>query len=174
MRFGQSADLCRHAGALSRRQFSRRVRSRSRPTRSHLRLARSARLPSGASRCWVDPRLSACRRSSPRARMEFGSCWRSDGCGARSENKQRAYPASVDSIPTSANQEDHRSDGGASACRLADMAENAANSSHRAASPPRRAAISIAPMQIQRAAGARAHRAARARARICRTTDFLR
>ncbi|NBU27475.1 MAG: histidine ammonia-lyase [Caulobacteraceae bacterium] len=35
-----------------------------------------------------------------------------------SENKQRAYPASVDSIPTSANQEDHVSMGWAAAQRL--------------------------------------------------------
>lgn len=44
-----------------------------------------------------------------------------------SENKQRAYPASVDSIPTSANQEDHVSMAAHGARRLAAMAENAAN-----------------------------------------------
>ena len=44
-----------------------------------------------------------------------------------SENKQRAHPASVDTIPTSANQEDHVSMAAHAACRLADMAENAAN-----------------------------------------------
>jgi histidine ammonia-lyase len=43
------------------------------------------------------------------------------------ENKQRAYPASVDSIPTSANQEDHVSMAAHGARRLAAMAENAAN-----------------------------------------------
>jgi histidine ammonia-lyase len=43
------------------------------------------------------------------------------------ENKQRANPASVDSIPTSANQEDHVSMAGHGARRLAAMAENAAN-----------------------------------------------
>jgi histidine ammonia-lyase len=43
-----------------------------------------------------------------------------------SENKQRAYPASVDSIPTSANQEDHVSMAAHGARRLAGMAENAA------------------------------------------------
>ncbi|MFT3755543.1 MAG: histidine ammonia-lyase [Pseudoxanthomonas sp.] len=42
-----------------------------------------------------------------------------------SENKQRAYPASVDSIPTSANQEDHVSMAAHGARRLAAMAENA-------------------------------------------------
>ncbi len=42
-----------------------------------------------------------------------------------SENKQRAYPASVDSIPTSANQEDHVSMAAHGARRLAPMAENA-------------------------------------------------
>jgi histidine ammonia-lyase len=42
-----------------------------------------------------------------------------------SENKQRAYPASVDSIPTSANQEDHVSMAAHGARRLADMVANA-------------------------------------------------
>ncbi|MBP2274842.1 MULTISPECIES: histidine ammonia-lyase [Sphingomonas] len=42
-----------------------------------------------------------------------------------SENKQRAYPASVDSIPTSANQEDHVSMAAHGARRLLEMAENA-------------------------------------------------
>ncbi|HYZ64537.1 MAG TPA: aromatic amino acid lyase, partial [Acetobacteraceae bacterium] len=44
-----------------------------------------------------------------------------------SENKQRAYPASVDSIPTSANQEDHVSMAAHGARRLLPMAENVAN-----------------------------------------------
>ena len=43
------------------------------------------------------------------------------------ENKQRAYPASVDSIPTSANQEDHVSMAAHGARRLAGMVENATN-----------------------------------------------
>ncbi len=43
-----------------------------------------------------------------------------------SENKQRAYPASVDSIPTSANQEDHVSMAAHGARRLMPMIENAA------------------------------------------------
>jgi histidine ammonia-lyase len=41
------------------------------------------------------------------------------------ENKQRAHPASIDSIPTSANQEDHVSMAAHGARRLADMVENA-------------------------------------------------
>ncbi len=44
-----------------------------------------------------------------------------------SENKQRAYPASVDSIPTSANQEDHVSMAAHGARRLQPMAANAAH-----------------------------------------------
>ena len=44
-----------------------------------------------------------------------------------SENKQRAYPASVDSIPTSANQEDHVSMAAHGARRLAPMAKAAAD-----------------------------------------------
>jgi histidine ammonia-lyase len=43
------------------------------------------------------------------------------------ENKQHAYPASVDSIPTSANQEDHVSMAAHGARRVAAMVENAAN-----------------------------------------------
>ncbi|HEY0939798.1 MAG TPA: histidine ammonia-lyase [Steroidobacter sp.] len=42
-----------------------------------------------------------------------------------SENKQRAYPASVDSIPTSANQEDHVSMAAHGGRRLLPMVENA-------------------------------------------------
>ncbi|CAN5693995.1 histidine ammonia-lyase [soil metagenome] len=42
-----------------------------------------------------------------------------------SENKQRAMPASVDSIPTSANQEDHVSMAAHGARRLLSMVENA-------------------------------------------------
>jgi histidine ammonia-lyase len=41
-----------------------------------------------------------------------------------SENKQMAFPASVDSIPTSANQEDHVSMSAHAARRLVAMAEN--------------------------------------------------
>ncbi len=44
-----------------------------------------------------------------------------------SENKQMAHPASVDSIPTSANQEDHVSMAAHGARRLQGMARNAAN-----------------------------------------------
>jgi histidine ammonia-lyase len=44
-----------------------------------------------------------------------------------SENKQQAYPASVDSIPTSANQEDHVSMAAHGARRLGPMAANVAN-----------------------------------------------
>ena len=42
-----------------------------------------------------------------------------------SENKQKAYPASVDSIPTSANQEDHVSMAAHGARRLLGMVDNA-------------------------------------------------
>jgi histidine ammonia-lyase len=41
-----------------------------------------------------------------------------------SENKGRAYPASVDSIPTSANQEDHVSMAAHGARRLTAMTDN--------------------------------------------------
>jgi histidine ammonia-lyase len=42
------------------------------------------------------------------------------------ENRQRAHPASVDSIPTCANQEDHVSMAAHGAARLLPMAANAA------------------------------------------------
>ncbi|MDQ2908335.1 MAG: histidine ammonia-lyase [Candidatus Eremiobacteraeota bacterium] len=44
-----------------------------------------------------------------------------------SENKGRSFPASVDTIPTSAGQEDHVSMATHAAARLGDMARNAAN-----------------------------------------------
>jgi histidine ammonia-lyase len=44
-----------------------------------------------------------------------------------SENKQRATPASIDSIPTSVNQEDHVSMAAHGARRLLPMAANLAN-----------------------------------------------
>ena len=43
-----------------------------------------------------------------------------------SENKSMAHPASVDSLPTSANQEDHVSMATFAARRLSEMAENTA------------------------------------------------
>jgi histidine ammonia-lyase len=43
-----------------------------------------------------------------------------------SENKSLAHPASVDSLPTSANQEDHVSMATYAARRLSDMADNTA------------------------------------------------
>ena len=76
-----------------------------------------------------------------------------------SENKQRAYPASVDSIPTSANQEDHVSMAAHGARRLlADGRERHGRDRHRAAG--RRAGL-----RLPRAA--RLQRAARSRARAC-------
>jgi histidine ammonia-lyase len=44
-----------------------------------------------------------------------------------SENKTLAHPASVDSLPTSANQEDHVSMATFAARKLGDIAENTAN-----------------------------------------------
>ena len=44
-----------------------------------------------------------------------------------SENKSLAHPSSIDSLPTSANQEDHVSMATYAARRLTDMARNAAD-----------------------------------------------
>ncbi len=62
-----------------------------------------------------------------------------------SENKQRAYPASVDSIPTSANQEDHVSMAAHGARRLARMAQERRPSSWRSRRSPRRRRSSSMP-----------------------------
>ena len=43
-----------------------------------------------------------------------------------SENKSLAHPSSIDSLPTSANQEDHVSMSAYAARRLTEMADNAA------------------------------------------------
>ncbi len=48
------------------------------------------------------------------------------GAALASENKSLAHPASVDSLPTSANQEDHVSMATFAARRLKDMSENTA------------------------------------------------
>jgi histidine ammonia-lyase len=50
-----------------------------------------------------------------------------------SENKTLAHPASVDSLPTSANQEDHVSMATFAARKLADIADNTAHPRDRAA-----------------------------------------
>ena len=86
-----------------------------------------------------------------------------------SENKQRAHPASVDTIPTSANQEDHVSMAAHAACRLADMAENAAHVvGDRIAR--RRAGLRLPCADaIERTTRARPRCAARRGCRICRT-----
>ena len=75
----------------------------------------------------VDPALSALPAFlTPRPGLNSGFMIPQVTAAALvSENKQRAYPASVDSIPTSANQEDHVSMAAHGARRLLDMADNA-------------------------------------------------
>jgi hypothetical protein len=74
----------------------------------------------------VDPALSGLPAFlTPRPGLNSGFMIRVTAAALVSENKQRAYPASVDSIPTSANQEDHVSMAAHGARRLLDMAENA-------------------------------------------------
>ena len=76
----------------------------------------------------VDPALSGLPAFlTPRPGLNSGFMMAQVSAAALvSENKQRAYPASVDSIPTSANQEDHVSMAAHGARRLIPMAENAA------------------------------------------------
>ena len=77
-----------------------------------------------------------------------------------SENKQRAYPASVDSIPTSANQEDHVSMAAHGARRLPDGRERRARHRHRA--HRRRAGLRLpCAAQVERSPRARDRPAAR-------------
>jgi histidine ammonia-lyase len=83
-----------------------------------------------------------------------------------SENKQRAYPASVDSIPTSANQEDPRVDVGAwRAPARGHGRERRERDRDRAHC--RRAGMRLPrPAQIEHPARARAGAAARTRAEL--------
>ena len=61
-----------------------------------------------------------------------------------SENKSLAHPASVDSLPTSANQEDHVSMATYAARRLGEMAANSGASPPSSCWPPPRASICAA------------------------------
>jgi len=76
----------------------------------------------------VDPALSGLPAFlSPRSGLNSGFMIPQVTAAALvAENKTRAMPASVDSIPTSANQEDHVSMAAHAARRLPPMAENAA------------------------------------------------
>ena len=90
-----------------------------------------------------------------------------------SENKSLAHPASVDSLPTSANQEDHVSMATFAARRLQPMIANTAHIlAHRAA---RRGAGDRVPAPARQLAAARgrARAAARGSARRCRPTAHL-
>ena len=75
----------------------------------------------------VDPALSGMPAFlTPKPRLNSGFMIPQVTAAALvSENKQKAYPASVDSIPTSANQEDHVSMAAHGARRLRNMVENA-------------------------------------------------
>jgi histidine ammonia-lyase len=77
----------------------------------------------------VDPALSGLPAFlSPRPGLNSGLMLPEITAAAlASENKQRAFPASVDSMPTSANQEDHVSMAMHGARRLLPMAANAAH-----------------------------------------------
>jgi histidine ammonia-lyase len=76
----------------------------------------------------IDPSLSGLPAFlSPRSGLNSGFMIPQVTAAAlAAENKTRALPASVDSIPTSANQEDHVSMAAHAARRLPSMAENAA------------------------------------------------
>jgi histidine ammonia-lyase len=77
----------------------------------------------------IDPALSglpACLTPRPGLNSGFMTA-QVTAAALAAENKERAHPASVDSIPTSANQEDHVSMAAHGARRLAAMAENAVN-----------------------------------------------
>ena len=84
-----------------------------------------------------------------------------------SENKQRAYPASVDSIPTSANQEDHVSMAAHGARRLLPMADECRATSIGDRTARRRAGLRLPrAADIERAARSGARALLRERCRI--------
>ena len=123
----QSAHLRRKRTKRCRAATFMPSRSPSPPTRSRSRFARSARSPSAGSRLLVDPALSGLPAFlTPKPGLNSGFMIAQVTAAALvAENKTRAYPASVDSIPTSANQEDHVSMAAHGARRLEPMAENA-------------------------------------------------
>ena len=82
-----------------------------------------------------------------------------------SENKQRAMPASVDSIPTSANQEDHVSMAAHGARRLMAMAENLAGVIGIEYLAAVQGCDFHAPLTVERHAGGRPRAAPRRRCR---------
>ena len=76
------------------------------------------------------------------------------------ENRMLAHPASIDTVPTSANQEDHVSMATHGARRILDMAENAASGRrHRAARGHAGAGVSQAAEDLTAAGRGRAWRA---------------
>ena len=120
-------------------------RSPSPPTSSPWRSAKSARIAERRIAMLVDPALSGLPAFlTPRPGLNSGFMIAQVTAAALvSENKQRAHPASVDSIPTSANQEDHVSMAAHGARRLMDMADNCGRSSASSCWPRRKAAISM-------------------------------
>ena len=87
-----------------------------------------------------------------------------------SENKQRAYPASVDSIPTSANQEDHVSMAAHGARRLMAMAENCGTVIGIELLAAAQGCDFHAPLDVEPAARSGARRCCAARCRISTRT----
>ena len=119
----------RRASAAVRRQLPRRAGGAGRRRAGASRSPRSARSPSAASRCWSTPR---CRGLPPFLTPEPGlnsgfMIVHVTAAALASENKSLAHPASVDSLPTSANQEDHVSMATFAARRLQPMLRNTAH-----------------------------------------------
>ena len=109
------------------RQLPRRAAGlRRRHARDRGRRARLAS-PSGApTGCSTRRSPAACRRSSPRtpARTRGYMIAQYTAASLVSENKVLAHPASVDTIPTSGNQEDHVSMGWTSMRKLREVVAN--------------------------------------------------
>ena len=103
------------------RPLPRRARSASPATSSPWRPPRSGPSPSGApTGCSTAPARRACRRSSPRTPGVNSGLMIAQYTQAAmvAENRRLAAPASVDSLPTSAMQEDHVSMGWGAARKL--------------------------------------------------------
>ena len=165
-RLRQPADLRRHRRGALRRQLPRRaggVRGR------HAGAIAICEIGSLAERriaMLIDPALSGLPAFlTPQPGLNSGFMVAQVTAAALvAENKQRAMPASVNSIPTSANQEDHVSMAAHGARRLAAMAANAAQRRrHRVSCGRARLRLPRAD-DVERAARAGARAAARARA----------
>ena len=147
---------------VSGRQLPRRARRARRRPAGRSRSPRSARSPERRIAMLIDASaLRAAALPHVRARGVNSGFMIAHVTAAAlaSENKSLAHPASVDCLPTSANQEDHVSMATFAARRLSAWSTTPPTSSRSSCSPPRAASITSAPSAAPRGTrgAARAH-----------------